>query len=184
MTREEVKSVMYVIHNEYPDFMPKNKQMSILKIDTWFEMLQQFSYTEAKQATLNMLGTHTYGMPKISHLMAILKPEMKEQNKGAEFAQRYIDLLGRKGAERMGNQIQKEFGIVGYSVWLQTKDEARELKMDDNNTFKAQVRMIFNSYEERHKNGILQELPYKGSSLKLIDETVANMTKRLEKGNN
>lgn len=159
-TRDEVKSIMYVIANEYNDFIPKNKKMTTLKVNTWFKMLEMYDYDVVQQATMQMLAMHTYGTPKVAHLMEIIKPKLENQNLGIEYAQRLIDLSSQLGTDNMANAVRKEFGDVGYSVFMQVKQELRELLIDNVPTFKAQVRSIFNSYNERYKNKTLTLLPY------------------------
>lgn len=174
--REEIKSIMYIIANEYPDFIPGNRQMLDIKIGTWCEMLNKYDYSLLKQATLQMLSTFTYGTPKLAHLMMIIDPPAKERNEGMEFAVRLIDLSSKYGTNNIKEKVIDEFGKIGYSVYRQVKRELRELKIDDENVFKAQLRTLYNSLKEKEQQNNLDNLPYAKEAQKLIDNDVKEIT--------
>ena len=168
-TRNEVKSIMYIIANEYKDFIPNNKSMLDIKINTWFKMLEKYDYETLQQATMQMLSTHEYGTPKIAHLITVLQPKAVDSNIGAEFADRLINLNRSYGATKewltnengyyrkeiansisiVGDRVLNEYGAVGYDTYLQLKEDLRVLEEDNISTFKAQVRNVFNSKNER-----------------------------------
>lgn len=87
ITREEVKSCMYLIANEYDQFMPANKQMAQMKVDTWHEILKDYNYTDIKEATIYVLKNHTYGAPKISHIVEAIS-NVERNNILLEFNER------------------------------------------------------------------------------------------------
>lgn len=154
MTRNEVKEVMYVIANEYKDFLPDDDKRITVKIDTWYYSLKNYESKIVKNKVIELVHTHTYGTPTLANLMTLLNPVMEKQNIGQEFSDRFISLLRTYGASEMGEAVKKEFGEVGYQVYLNNKDSARMLLEDDILTFKAQLRNVFNSMHERETLGI------------------------------
>lgn len=187
-TRDEVKSIMYIIANEYPDFINQNKQMQQLKVDTWFNVLSKFEYELLQQATMQLLTTHTYGTPKLSHLTTILTPKNENENLGLEFSQRIIELSRRYSSESrelvkfnennkpylvrvekdscLGQKIFDEFGETGYTIYKRFKDDLRTFKEDEANTLRAHIRDVYNSVKSRENGNTLLN----GINIKLIEE--------------
>ena len=182
ITKEQVKNVLIILNNEYDGMLKGNLEVDNLKIDTWFAKLKHFSYEQVQQAVSRLLDSKVYGLPNISDLMEILKPKMEQQNEGMEFAQRLLDLCNRFGTDNMVGKVVEEYGEVGYSVYMQVKNELRELKVDDNNTFKAQIRSIYNSCKEREQVGMLEGLPYQNEAKKFIDEGISKMVENKKLG--
>ena len=154
MTEQDVTKILLIIANEYEDFLPEDDERMKLKQNTWYESLKNFDKELVNKKTIELLHSHTYGTPKLPHLMSLLKPEAKEQNLGQEYADRFVKLLGRYGTHEMGTYIKSEFGEVGYQVYLNNKESARLLLESDVLTFKAQIRNVFNSVLERRQLGI------------------------------
>lgn len=203
-TREEVKQIMVVIANEYSEFVPADKEMAKLKLDIWFKALAQFDYDKLMEATMKMLMTFTYGTPKLAHLVEIISPPVKDQNEGIEFATRLLDLHRKHGTDKktkivwkdgtpfsikisdedfLGDEILKEFGKVGYSIYRQIKRDLRHYKNDDKHIFKAQIRDLYNSLKEKEQHNNLGNLPYAKEAKSLIDNEVEELatTMQLEK---
>lgn len=154
MTRNEVKEVMYVIANEYKDFLPDDDKRITVKIDTWYYSLKNYESKIVKNKVIELVHTHVYGTPTLANLMTLLNPVMEKQNIGQEFSDRFISLLRLHGASGMGEAIKNEFGEVGYQVYLNNKESARILLESDILTFKAQLRNVFNSMHEREALGV------------------------------
>ena len=159
MDVEKVAEILMVIANEYDDFLPKggNKDETDarieIKINTWYEALKSFDFETVSKATGLMLQTHTYGTPKLAHLMTLLNPVMEKENIGQEFAERFIYLVRKLGADNMENAIFREYGDIGREIYLNNKHDARQLNEADAGTFKAQIRNSFNSKYERKQKG-------------------------------
>lgn len=154
MTRNEVKEVMYVIANEYKDFLPDDDKRITVKIDTWYYSLKNYESKIVKNKVIELVHTHVYGTPTLANLMTLLNPVMEKQNIGQEFSDRFISLLRLHGASGIGEAIKNEFGEVGYQVYLNNKESARILLESDILTFKAQLRNVFNSMHEREALGV------------------------------
>jgi hypothetical protein len=160
---EEVTQILMIIANEYDDFLPKGEDKEErdtrieIKINTWLEALKDFDFKIVFKATGLMLQTHTYGTPKLAHLMTLLNPKLENQNIGQEFAERFIFLMYRLGADNMESAISQEYGEIGREIYLNNKFDARNLKEADIPTFKAQIRNSFNSKYERKQKGL--EIP-------------------------
>jgi hypothetical protein len=162
----EVKKIMMMIGNEYPEFLPKieedengkeNDEKLRLKFETWYTSLKEFDFNFVQSKTLKLLHSHTYGTPHLSHLMTLLNPELEHQNIGQEFAERFVYLMYRLGADNMESAIYQEYGEIGREIYLNNKFDARNLKEADIPTFKAQIRNSFNSKYERKQKGL--EIP-------------------------
>lgn len=178
---EVVKKIMFMIGNEYENFIPNNQEMFQKKVMTWYTMLKKFDNNSLQQATMQMLSTHVYGTPKIAHLISVLQPKAEDENIGAEFADRLISLNRVYGAAKettyfkngcyvkeiansisvLGDRILSEFGQVGYDTYLNLKEDLRVLEEDNISTFKAQVRNVFNSKNERIQLDPNYQLSYK-----------------------
>jgi len=185
MTRDETKQIMLLIRNEYDHFMPEQKSMQILKVNTWFESLKDFDFTVVQRATIELLQTFTYGTPKLAHLYQILQPKMTDQNLGQEFADRAIALLYTKGAEGMGRALHDEFGKIGYQIWLDNKMYMREMLEADIPTFKAQLRLRFNSLHERARTQGYMQLPFeRRKKMAPTEITVKNKREKDDKNDN
>lgn len=154
MTRSEVKEIMFVIGNEYKDFIPEQDKRMEIKINTWFFSLKNYDSDLVKSKVLELLHKHTFGTPSIAHLMQYINPEMEKQNVGQEYADRFLELLKRLGADGMEKAIFQEYGEVGKEIYLQNKDNARQLLEKDVLIFKAQIRETFNSKVERKEKGL------------------------------
>lgn len=185
-TRDEVKSIMYIIANEYDKFIPSNKGMTDIKINTWFSTFKKYDYEQLQQATMEMLKKFEYGTPKIAHLSAILEPKQEKANLGSEYAQELVKLSrthsdkkerviiedGKPIIEKcktisiVGDIVLEKYGQVGYDCYINLKDDLRVLEEDEVSTFKAQVRTVFNSIYERNKIELNQaELDYQKTKM-------------------
>ena len=173
MTRDETKQVMFIIANEYPDFLPEYKAMQELKLNTWYESLKKFEFNLVQAQTIKLLQTHKFGTPKLAHLMLILEPPAENENIGQEFADKFISYQRKFGTEEMGEAIKSEFGEVGFKVYSNNKESARILLEKDILIFKAQIRDSFNSMYEREKTNNNKQLGHNRNDL--IDFGVAKM---------
>jgi hypothetical protein len=154
MTREEVKEVIFVIGNEYKDFIPESEERIKKKIDTWYHSLKSFEAKFVQIKTIELLHKHTFGTPSIAHLMQLLAPGMEKQNAGQEYADRFVELLRKLGSGGMESAIYQEYGDIGKEIYLQNKDIARLILEKDILIFKAQIRESFNSKLERREKGL------------------------------
>ncbi len=154
MTRDEVKEIIYVIGNEYKDFIPEKAERIKKKIETWYHSLKNYEARFVQVKVIELLHKHTFGTPSIAHLMQYINPEMEKQNVGQEYADRFLELLKRLGADEMEKAIFQEYGEVGKEIYLQNKDNARQLLEKDVLIFKAQIRETFNSKVERKERGL------------------------------
>ena len=153
MTRDEVKEVIYAIGNEYKDFIPEDDDRIAQKLETWYYSLKKYESRLVQIKVIELLHKHTFGTPSLANLMTLLNPEMTKQNIGQEFAERFMYLTRRLGADNMEAAIYQEYGYVGREIYLNNKHDARHLKDDDIGTFKAQIRNSFNSKYERKQKG-------------------------------
>lgn len=165
ITRDEVKQVLMILNNEFDGMLKGEPTQDTLKIDMWYMQLQDFSYNQVLQAIKILLSSKVYGKPNVSDLMEILIPTGKQQNLGIEYANDLIDLQKKYGTERMGSYVYDKYGDVGYEIYEQNKRELRELLMSDIPTFKAQIRDVFNSRNERVQIKEQQELLNSTNSL-------------------
>lgn len=181
ITKEQVTNILYILDNEYQGILVGDATRDKLKIDTWHAKLRNYSYEECQSAVSRLLDSKVYGKPNISDLMEKLKPTLEQQNIGAEFSQRVIDLASRYGTYNISKKVKDEYGEVGYSVYMQIRDELRELLTEDIPTFRAQVRNVFNSYYERYQYDNTITLPYsrEKESMQSISTTIENIQKSM-----
>ena len=155
----EVTQILMTIANEYDDFLPKGEDKEEtdarieIKMNTWHEALKGYEFKEVSKAVGKLLQTHTFGTPKLAHLMTLLNPVMKNENIGQEFAERFVYLMYRLGVDNMESAIYQEYGEIGREIYLNNKFDARNLLESDLGTFKAQIRNSFNSKHERQQKG-------------------------------
>lgn len=175
-SKEEVKSIMLLIANEYQDFIPKNKEQQIIKLDTWHNVLSEYDYNILQQVTMQVITTHTYGTPKLSHLMSLLKPNNDDINEGLEFAQRLIELSRKytttskeyvkfidgvpykataKLDSCLGDKVFEEFGELGYKVYKQFKSDLRTFREEDATSIRAHIRDVYKSLKAREQQELL-----------------------------
>jgi len=155
INRDQVKQLMFVIDNEY-DIFKGNQEQDKLKVDTWYTLLQEYKYEQIQGAVKVLLSNKIYGKPKISDLLEILKSNPT----GEEFADSLMDLLRRYGVDNMGYKVKNLWGEIGYSIFMSNRQYMREMLNDEVNTFKAQVRELYNSYKIRKERGTLEYLPH------------------------
>lgn len=153
MTRKETQEILEIIGNEYKDFLPKTIEKMKLKVDMWQMALGKYSFEQIQAKVAELICTHTYGTPSLAHLMTLLNPVMEKQNIGQEYAERFVYLLQRQGADNMELSIYQEYGETGLEIYINNKSEARNLLEADVSTFKAQIRNSFNSKYERQQKG-------------------------------
>lgn len=153
MSENETMQVLLIIANEYDNFLPESDEGMEIKLNTWHEALKSYEFKHVSQITGKLLQTHTYGTPKLAHLMTLLNPVMESQNIGQEFAERFVYLIYRLGVENMEGAIYREYGEIGREIYLNNKFDARNLLEADIPTFKAQIRNSFNSKYERQQKG-------------------------------
>lgn len=203
ITRDELKSCMLAINNEYENFLPNNIEQQRLKVNTWYLALSEYSYKDVQNATMQLLCTFTYGTPKLAHIIEILEPKMENINEGIEFATRLMNLNYRIGTKRdsifkyidgvptlfkipsgdmMGDIILEEYGKIGYSIYRQVKHELYVLKIEDENNFKAQMRDLYNSLHRKEEIKRLTPLPYETEAQKLLADSIKKIMskKRIE----
>ena len=116
MTRDEVKEIIYVIGNEYKDFIPEKAERIKKKIDTWYHSLKNYEARFVQVKVIELLHKHTFGKPSIAHLMQYINPEMEKQNVGQEYADRFLELLKRLGADEMEKAIFQELQLEDYQL--------------------------------------------------------------------
>jgi hypothetical protein len=174
MKFEDTKELLLLLNSEYQGMLTNNKEVNNAKTNMWYMHLKEFSKEEVMKAVYTLTSKKVFGKPNISDLMDILKPQMQEQNMGAEFADRFILLQKSIGTENMGNAILQEFGEIGFQIYQNNKSFARMMTYEEVPTFKAQIRNTFNSMKERERVGDKVALPFKEN------QTIMNKLKELD----
>lgn len=204
MNRNEVVGLVNILGAMYQPLLTGNQKLDTNIIDVWLINLKDYTFEQAKYAVANLGTKKIYGKVQPNDIVELLNPPMKNQNLGMEFVTRLLDLQQRLGTDTtsrvikkdgkfytvecesdsmLGDAIAKEFGEVGYSVYRQVKNELRELKTDDSNTFKAQVRNLFNSLKEREDHGTLEKLPYQNEAQKMINSNLKGIASTMKLNN-
>ncbi|MGL5972410.1 MAG: hypothetical protein ACRCZK_01640 [Oscillospiraceae bacterium] len=110
--------------------------------------------------------------PKPADLIELIKPQATKHNLGLEYAtdllkyasdygvsslskviyiQNQPHLVNCQTCSIMGDKVLEKYGQAGYKVFEIVKDRLRILEHDENNTFIAQTRDLFNSVNESFK---------------------------------
>jgi hypothetical protein len=168
ITRDEIKTILFVLGNEYENFLPNSDSQLALKIDTWHQLLIAYTFEQVNAAVFKLMGGKVYGRPKVGDVLAILNPPVEAVNEGIEYAQSIMDLVSRYGAYGMSKKVRQRWGDVGWSVYMQCRQELAALLVRQEGTFKAQLRDLYNSCKEREKRGELKELPYVREDIRLL----------------
>lgn len=153
MTREETKIVVNLLSDMYSPLLTGKVENDKNIINIWWASLQHYTLEQVQYAITQLANRKIYGKVQLADIKELIDPTPQFENKGIEFASRVIELLP-KGTDNMEDTILKEFGNTGHRIYLMFKKELRELKTSDINTFKAQLRDVYNSkYEsEQIKN--------------------------------